>query len=260
VTHIDDISRLLVFEHLEQVVLVGHSYGGMVITGVAGRVPERIGHLVYLDAFWPDPGQAAFDVLPALAAALGDPPSGRALERSHGRMVGGGAVPAHRGPSAGACRCPSLDRGRAVWAVHPAGLHRGRPGGRSLIHTKRRAMSVTTIDVETIVAQALDDLKARRIEVPTAERLVATIAWHSSARSAEECRHVPRRSGLLGRGSGADRREMSAGSDCDRTILRQVSAAGGLDLEADVFTVGLVAIWLGDSSWPVSATTFQGRS
>jgi pimeloyl-ACP methyl ester carboxylesterase len=43
-------------------ILVGHSYGGMVVTGVADRVPERIRHLVYLDAFLPADGQSLNDL------------------------------------------------------------------------------------------------------------------------------------------------------------------------------------------------------
>jgi len=74
-THIEDITRLLIWEDLDEVVLVGHSYGGMVITGVLGRVPDRIARIVYLDAFRPDPGQSAFDILPALPDLLGEPPA-----------------------------------------------------------------------------------------------------------------------------------------------------------------------------------------
>ena len=74
-THIEDITRLLEWEDLDEVVLVGHSYGGMVVTGVLGRVPERLAHVVYLDAFRPEPGQAAFDVLPELPALFGEPPA-----------------------------------------------------------------------------------------------------------------------------------------------------------------------------------------
>jgi pimeloyl-ACP methyl ester carboxylesterase len=48
-THIQDIVGLLQENNLHGVVLVGHSYGGMVITGVVDRVPERIAHLIYLD-------------------------------------------------------------------------------------------------------------------------------------------------------------------------------------------------------------------
>src|SRR5438874_748553 len=49
-THIEDVARLIFFEDLADVILAGHSYGGMVITGVGDRVPERIAHLVFLDA------------------------------------------------------------------------------------------------------------------------------------------------------------------------------------------------------------------
>lgn len=56
-THISDVANLMIWERLEDVILVGHSYGGMVITGVAERVPERIGRLVYLDAFLPYDGE-----------------------------------------------------------------------------------------------------------------------------------------------------------------------------------------------------------
>jgi pimeloyl-ACP methyl ester carboxylesterase len=49
-------------EQLTDVVLAGHSYGGMVITGVADRIPERIKALAYLDAFIPQDGQSLFDI------------------------------------------------------------------------------------------------------------------------------------------------------------------------------------------------------
>ncbi|MDW7980101.1 MAG: alpha/beta hydrolase [Verrucomicrobiales bacterium] len=57
-THITDVVNLIIWEELRDVVLVGHSYGGMVITGVADRVPDRIAHLVYLDAFVPEHGES----------------------------------------------------------------------------------------------------------------------------------------------------------------------------------------------------------
>ena len=60
--HINDIVKVLEFEDLRDVVLVGHSYGGMVITGVADRATDRIGHLVYLDAATPENGQSLADV------------------------------------------------------------------------------------------------------------------------------------------------------------------------------------------------------
>lgn len=64
-THIQDIAGLVVFDDLHDVILVGTSSGGTVITGVANSVPERIASLVYLDAFLPSDGQCTFDLLPA---------------------------------------------------------------------------------------------------------------------------------------------------------------------------------------------------
>lgn len=64
-THIEDMLQVIRFEDLAGVVLIGHSYGGMVATGVADRVPDRIAKLVYLDAFVPRDGKCVFDHLPA---------------------------------------------------------------------------------------------------------------------------------------------------------------------------------------------------
>lgn len=60
--HINDIVALLHYEDLRDVILVGHSYGGMVITGVADRAADRIGRLVYLDAATPVNGQSLLDI------------------------------------------------------------------------------------------------------------------------------------------------------------------------------------------------------
>jgi pimeloyl-ACP methyl ester carboxylesterase len=62
-THVQDIVALLEFEDLHNVILVGHSYAGMVITGVATAVPQRIRKLVYFDAAIPEPGQSFFDAI-----------------------------------------------------------------------------------------------------------------------------------------------------------------------------------------------------
>ncbi|MDI1249605.1 MAG: alpha/beta fold hydrolase [Lacunisphaera sp.] len=61
-THIDDIVNFILFENLHDVILLGHSYGGMVITGVADRIPERIRRLVYLDAFVPENGESVMTI------------------------------------------------------------------------------------------------------------------------------------------------------------------------------------------------------
>jgi pimeloyl-ACP methyl ester carboxylesterase len=63
-THIDDVVNMIVFENLNDIVLVGHSYGGMVITGVADRIPEKIRKLIYLDALLPVDGESVFTAIP----------------------------------------------------------------------------------------------------------------------------------------------------------------------------------------------------
>ncbi|MEU7240156.1 alpha/beta fold hydrolase [Streptomyces sparsogenes] len=63
-THVEDVVRLITGEDLTDVVLVGHSYAGLVISSAANQVPDRISHLVYLDAMVPEHGETAADVLP----------------------------------------------------------------------------------------------------------------------------------------------------------------------------------------------------
>jgi pimeloyl-ACP methyl ester carboxylesterase len=60
-THITDVANVLQFEELTDVTVVGWSYGGMIITGVAERVPERLAGLIYLDALVPADGQSSYD-------------------------------------------------------------------------------------------------------------------------------------------------------------------------------------------------------
>ena len=69
-THIDDVVNAILWENLRDVVLVGHSYGGMVIAGVADRIPERIGRLVYLDAYLPDSGETALELAESIGATF----------------------------------------------------------------------------------------------------------------------------------------------------------------------------------------------
>jgi pimeloyl-ACP methyl ester carboxylesterase len=64
-THIDDVVGEIKWKDLDGIVLVGHSYGGMVITGVAEQLRDRIAAIVYLDAFIPGDGQSLYDTLHA---------------------------------------------------------------------------------------------------------------------------------------------------------------------------------------------------
>lgn len=78
--HVQDVIQLLEYENLEDVVLVGHSYGGLVITGVAEACRDRLAELVYLDGYLAHHGETAWDLTPdgqtvweTMAVPAGDP-------------------------------------------------------------------------------------------------------------------------------------------------------------------------------------------
>jgi len=75
--HIEQICALITENDLKDVILVGHSYGGMVITGVAATMPATISRLMYVDAAIPEPGQSVFDII---ASSGSDPNSFVGLE------------------------------------------------------------------------------------------------------------------------------------------------------------------------------------
>ena len=64
-THIDDVIRVTEEQHLDEVVLVGWSYGGMVITGAVDRLAAKVQKLIYFDAQLPKPGEREWDLIPA---------------------------------------------------------------------------------------------------------------------------------------------------------------------------------------------------
>lgn len=76
--HIEDVAAVLHYEDLRDVILVGHSYGGMVITGAADRAAGRVGRLVYLDAATPVNGQSLLDVAGPIIEAVR--PLGRVID------------------------------------------------------------------------------------------------------------------------------------------------------------------------------------
>ena len=65
-THIKDVIQVFEYEDLYDVVLVGHSYGGMVIGGITQRIPDRVKSMIFLDAYIPQDGKSAFDLVPGL--------------------------------------------------------------------------------------------------------------------------------------------------------------------------------------------------
>jgi pimeloyl-ACP methyl ester carboxylesterase len=72
-THVTDVVNTILYEDLTDIVLLGYSYGGMVVTGALEHVADRVAHLVYLDAFKPDDGQSLRDLsgAPYQAPAIG---------------------------------------------------------------------------------------------------------------------------------------------------------------------------------------------
>lgn len=62
-THVTDVVNTILFEDLHDVILMGHSYGGMVVTGVVEKIPDRIKAVVYVDAFFPNDGESANDMV-----------------------------------------------------------------------------------------------------------------------------------------------------------------------------------------------------
>lgn len=90
-THIRDVAGCIEAEELSDVILVGHSYGGMVITGLADRMADRIKALVYLDAFVPEDSESLMALLyktnePGVAAQFIGGFRGAALENNSGMM------------------------------------------------------------------------------------------------------------------------------------------------------------------------------
>lgn len=90
--HIQDVVAVLHYEDLRDVILVGHSYGGMVITGVADRAADRVGRIVYLDAANPVNGQSLVDVAGPIIT----------VTRPHGQVVDGVELVLLPAPGAGA--------------------------------------------------------------------------------------------------------------------------------------------------------------
>ena len=74
-THIRDVVNHILYEDLTDIVLLGFSYGGMVVTGALEHISDRVKHLVYLDAFVPANGESLFSMTgrPAAPLRLGDP-------------------------------------------------------------------------------------------------------------------------------------------------------------------------------------------
>jgi len=183
-THIQDVAGLIEAEELKGVILVGHSYGGMVVTGVADRVPDRIQHIVYLDALIPEDGDTAFAILPP---DLAD--SRRTAAREQGRGV---ALPVP-GPDA----FPIPDGRAKDWFMrrlcpHPVGtydspirLTRPAGAGRPVTYVSYTNPPLASIEPSRQRARAkpgwryLELAVPHDVEVPTPEKVVELLAGMS---------------------------------------------------------------------------------
>src|SRR5882757_594194 len=114
-THVQDVAAVLELEDLKEVTLLGHSYGGMVSTGVADKAPGRIARVVYIDAFAPKEGQSLFDLLDQRAKATCGPARPRMAMAGNCRSI----------------RCPPTPRRKMLpGQAHAAGRSRSRPSSR----------------------------------------------------------------------------------------------------------------------------------
>jgi pimeloyl-ACP methyl ester carboxylesterase len=113
--HIRDVVELLHYEDLHDVILVGHSYGGMVVTGIADQAADRIGRLVYLDAANPTNGQSLVDVSGPIIEAV----------RPSGKVVDGVELVLLPAPGAGAFSGVT-DPGYLAWLDERLTAHRWR--------------------------------------------------------------------------------------------------------------------------------------
>jgi pimeloyl-ACP methyl ester carboxylesterase len=110
-SHVADIAGLMRWEGLDEVFLVGHSYGGMVVTGAADREPGRVKGILYIDAFVPESGQSLWDITgPARAAEQ------RAVAMAHD---GGSSVP--RAPAPAGSDPASAARFGSLFTPQPVG-------------------------------------------------------------------------------------------------------------------------------------------
>ncbi|ACL61296.1 alpha/beta fold hydrolase [Methylobacterium nodulans] len=114
-TFVQDIAGVIAAEELAEIILVGHSFGGLAVSGVADAMPERIRHLVYLDSLLVEPGRAPFDALPPEVAA--------ARRQAAAETSGGVSLPVPPPESFGV-----IDAADAAWlgrrlTPHPLGTY-----------------------------------------------------------------------------------------------------------------------------------------
>lgn len=136
-THVRDVCGCIEAEELSDVILCGHSYGGMVITAVADRLPQRVRALVYLDAFVPQHGQSLNALLPL---ALGPEVAANFL---------------------GAFRGTALEGHSGLMQPIPAEAFNVRPEKREWVDRRCVPQALATFEAPVLLTGALDAVKQR---------------------------------------------------------------------------------------------------
>jgi pimeloyl-ACP methyl ester carboxylesterase len=136
-THIRDVAGCLESEELEDVILCGHSYGGMVVTGLADRMADRINALVYIDAFVPEDGESFVSILrKTLEAPVAE------------RIVAG-------------FRGPAKDLEIGMMSPLPAAMFNVARESRDWVDRRCTPQSLATIEMPVQLSGKLDDIKRR---------------------------------------------------------------------------------------------------
>jgi pimeloyl-ACP methyl ester carboxylesterase len=169
-THIQDVVNVLHYEDLRDVALVSWSYSGIVVTGVADRVPERLRHVIHIDGEVAEDGQSLFDL---------NPPEFRAFCEESARSDGNGWL-VRLGDSAALedmFRTRVSDADRRRWFIERI---TGQPI-RTFAQPIRLTRGVATGFLQTFVRCSLDDVNTATYE-PIVARLRALPGW--------ECREI----------------------------------------------------------------------
>ncbi|MBL0421607.1 alpha/beta hydrolase [Ramlibacter sp. AW1] len=133
-THVSDVLGVLRHEDLRDVVLIGHSYGGMVATVVEDRARERIARVVYLDAFVPRDGQCLFDLAPPAQRAAFE---AAAQAQGEGWRVPPQALPPDTPPADAQWMLPLRVMHPLAAMRQPVRLAGGQPVPRTYIYCRR---------------------------------------------------------------------------------------------------------------------------
>lgn len=171
-THIQDVVNLLEYEELNDVILVGHSYAGMVIPGVADRATGRLAHLVHFDGYTPANGQSVMDIIATATQAS------RVAAHSHGDSW---RIPPPDPAAWGITDEPDLRRLRAHLVGQPLGtcvqpLRLVRPAGADLPRTYIYCAGKATPDsFDAAAARLRDDPTWRYRELPTGHEAMITM-------------------------------------------------------------------------------------